>query len=81
MSPCKYDYWTHKDKLGIESDYSSASGSDSDKEKTDDESESKDSEFMDDVNVVGGDKNNMIGNPKKPFKKCQEELTIQILQK
>ena len=55
--------------LGFDSDSSSGSGSDSDKEETDDESESEDSEFIDDVDVKGGEENNMIGNPKKTVQK------------
>ena len=81
LSPSMHDYWTHIDLEDSDLEASSSSKLDSDKEETDDKSGSKDSKFMDDMDVEGGDENKMSGSPKIPFKKCLEEPTIQILQK
>ena len=56
LDPNVYDYWKHIELEDSDLEASSASGSDSKEEETDDESESDDSDFMDDVNVGGGDK-------------------------
>ena len=48
---------------------------------TEKESGSDNSDFMDNVNVDGGDKNSMSENPKKLFEKYLEKPKIQILQK
>ena len=60
-----HDYWTHIDLEDSDLEASSASGSDSDKEETDYESGRKDSKFMNDVDVEGGDENRISGNPKR----------------
>ena len=72
LSPSTHDYWTHIDLEDSDLEASSASGSDSDEEDTDNKSGSKDSKFMDDVDVEGGDENSMSGNPKRTVQKVSE---------
>ena len=81
FNPLSYNYWTHIDLDDSDLEASSASRSDSNKEETDNESGSDNSNFMDNVNVDGGDKNSMSNNPRKLFEKYPKKATIQILRK